>query len=59
MIINKRKIFLYKLIYFSNFIFEKKWVYFLNKNLFSSYLLNLTFQNDRLFNIWSNKTNLD
>ena len=39
------------LIDFSNFIFQRKWVYFLDKNSFSYHFLNLNFKNDKLSNL--------
>ena len=58
MLHNKIKYFFYSHLFFKLY-FSKRMSVFLNENLFSFYLLNLTFYNDRSFNFLSNKTNLD
>ena len=58
MLNNKKKYFLCTHLFFSSSLKERR-VYFLNKNVLSYYLLNLTFYNDRLFNFSSKKINLD
>ena len=46
--INHKRKFLYRLIYFSKVLFfKKKSLYFLNNNLFNFYLNILAFHNDR------------